>query len=176
MEPLAFDGTPFIGKFIGPNKIAAVEDSGKVTPTGTAILKVTYDGTQIEMIPRIMLEAVASDVGMDYTALFLKKFELFAPTILSLFTDYGLAEFEVEHTLSQLKHSVNQSFNRAISYKWYGSDEQFVEGYDPKRAMTLVEADMILRPIGRDAGATQVHMPVAKKKVDGSGAAPAPAA
>lgn len=170
MEPTTFDGAPFIGKFLGPNQIAAIEDTGKVTPTGSHILKVTYAGTQVDYIPQVLLESAATDAAIDYTALFLKKFEKMAPTILSLFTDYGLADFEVEHAITQLKHSVNQSFNRAMSYLWYNSDEQFVEGYEPKRSFTLVEADMILRPIGNSAGATEVHMPIAKPKADGGAA------
>ncbi len=165
-----FSPESFVGKFFGPNKIASVESTEHLTPSGTPIFKVTYDGGQTEMIPRTMFE-VASNEASDYTAVFLKKFEKFAPAVLTLFTDYGLAEFEVEHAIAQLKHSVNQSLNRAVSYLWYKNDGQFVEGYDPKRAFTLVEADIILRPIGGAAGAIEVHMPVAKRKPD-VGAAP----
>lgn len=166
------DANPFdqyVGKFLGPNKIASLVDSGSVTPSGATVWKVTYDGGQNELVPAPMVVNCTTDKPVDYTALFLKKFEMFAPTVLSLFTDYALAQFEVEHAVNQLKHSVTQSLNRAISRKWYGSDEQFVEGYDPKQSFTLVEAHEALKDLGDGAGATEVHMPVPKAAVSPGG-------
>lgn len=165
-----FVADSFIGKFLGPNKIASIEATEFKTPSETPVYKVTYEGGQQEMLPETLIKDCSADTASDYTALFLKKFEKFAPIVLRLFTDYGLAEFEVEHAISQLKHSTSQSFNRALSRKWYGSDEQFVEGYDPRRAFTLVEADIALKGV-EGAGAAEVHMPVATKKDGGSPAA-----
>jgi len=167
MAPSENEYEKFVGKFYGPRKIKAVSASDYAdTPSGFKVVRVDYEGGYYEFIPTVSLELVATDEAKDFNYVRDTKFRTMLVKVLTVIADYDLQFFELDAFMSSVLKSLQDSFNRAMNWKWNKDDAKFIPGEDPVQFFSVLQANNVLKEVSAAAPAAPVSPE--EKKDDGS--------
>lgn len=136
-----------IGKFVGPRKIASVEVLEQKTLAGKSVVSVKYEGDYDEKLTLKTLILSVTDDAKDFNSLREKKFMAILPELMQILAEYDIKVYEVDALFRDAANTLTQSFNRALSFLWYGSPKNFVVGSDPVDHFTLLEAQEVIARI-----------------------------
>lgn len=151
----------YIGKFIGPNKIKELVLMEQKTPLGNKVYSVVYEGGFEELVTSSTLELCASDSLSDFTVAQQIKLNALVKKIIELIAEYDIRLYEMEMVSKLLNDSIAKSTDKALSYKWYGSLKQHIDGKDPISFFSILEVDGILK----DAASQGTDIPAPEPKM-----------
>lgn len=146
--------TQYIGKFIGPQKIADVELSKQLTPSGGIVLLFTVSHMVGEkmllekvLVPEKAIPLMVTDAETDWNTLNASKMNIIIEDMVGILKEYNIDKMAVDTLLQGLKTTLNYRFDRAKNFLWTGNDESFIPGYDPDRDVTLLHAESVIDSI-----------------------------
>lgn len=137
----------YVGKFIGPNKIADIAPIDLTTPSGALVFEVTYELGHKEIFPEHGLVAVVTDDIRDFNYVRDVRVNLMVPQILAVVQEYDLPGSQMNYLLSMIGNQWNNHFGRAYNWLFYGDDSRYSPGYEPANDYTLLMAERVNKGI-----------------------------
>lgn len=139
-----------IGKFIGPDEIVATTVLEHVTPSGKAIIEVEFKTGKTRLYPEPILELIMTDEVSDCNSVSEKKLTPALQRVMEVLTEHNIEYGEIELFTKQLVTNLDNNFNRALSYLWYGNDKEFTVNAEPMWYVSVIMADRILQGINKN--------------------------
>jgi len=137
----------YVGRFIGPEKIADIQIVDFKTAMGSMVFEVTFENGIKELFPEKGLTAVVSDEIKDSNHVRDARISLLVPQILELAEEYNFPGYQMNHLLSMVGNQWNNKFGRAYNYLFFGDDSRYVQGYEPGNDFTLLDAKRVINRI-----------------------------
>jgi hypothetical protein len=140
----------FIGKFIGPEEILEVKDTGVKTHRGVEILDVitrrqgTDDKTRLTTTTPKALELITSNESCDWNAPQEKKLQHVVSALMEIATDYSIQGGELQTMLAKFGLSLATQFEHAAHIKFEGNDDEFVPGGSEFYTWSLAKAESVI--------------------------------
>lgn len=133
----------FVGKFVGPNKITAIEITEVVLASSARVFEVIYETGHKELFPEKGLMAVISDEAKDFNHIRDARVDLMVPEILGIIKEYDIPFEQFTHLMTKVAFQLQQHFNRANAILWHGDSKMYIPGVDTMDSLTLLEAERI---------------------------------
>lgn len=137
----------YVGKFIGPNKIADIGIEDFTTAGGSLVFSVTHENGDKDIYPEKGLVAVVSDEIKDYNHIRDVRVNLLVPQILEFMEEYDLPAGQLVYVLSQIGTQYRNHISRAMNQLWRGDDRRYIPGVDPSDDFTLLMAEKVNKKI-----------------------------
>jgi hypothetical protein len=137
----------FVGRFVGPDKIADIEVTEVTTPSGAAIFKLTYESGYSALLPEKGLMAVITDEPADYNHMFEARNAVMIPEVIDIFLEYDMPTEQFVAVLGRIGDQLRNRIYRAESFLLHGDDRRYIPGSAPENEMTLSMAQRIIASI-----------------------------
>jgi hypothetical protein len=137
----------YVGKFIGPNKIADIEVTELTTPKGAAVFEVTYTLGHKELFPERGLVVVVTNEIKDLTYVRDMRVEAIVPTVIDLVQEYDLPGAQMNYLLTMIGTQWNNRFGRALNWLMFKDDKRYAAGYEPANDFSLLMAERVNKGI-----------------------------
>lgn len=140
----------FIGKFIGPEEILDVKDTGTKTHRGVEIIDVTTrrqgteDKTRITTTTPKALELISTDEAKDWNYMQETKLAHVVSLFMDIATDYSVQGGELQTMLAKFGLSLATQFEHAAHIKFEGNDDEFVPGGSEFYNWSLAKAESVI--------------------------------
>jgi hypothetical protein len=140
----------FIGKFVGPEEIIEVRNTGTKTHRDVDIVEVitkregSEGKTRLTTTTLKSLELVATDVAKDWNYVQVAKLEQVVRELMNIATDYGVSGGELQPMLARFGMALAVRFEHAAHIKFEGNDDEFVPGGNEFHAWSLAKAEHVI--------------------------------
>ena len=105
-------------KFIGGKKIKQATETKDTTPSGIALVEVTYEDGGVEWFSSLMFDKIVSEESCDASALRDKRVEPVVEKILAIIRDWGLKLGELQYMSARLNQSLDYNQKEALLELW----------------------------------------------------------
>lgn len=143
----------FIGKFVGPEEILDVKDTGTTTYRGVPIVEVTTKRQETKGDSRTTrlttttlkgLELMASETASDWNGPMDAKLEQVVREITNVATDHGVSGGELQPMLARFGMALAGRFEHAAHIKFEGNDDEYVPGGNEFQTWSLAKAEHVI--------------------------------
>lgn len=138
-------------QFIGPKKVVGLVKENIKTNGGNEIVTVLYEGGNKEIMSLKAFDILVTEKAIDYTELRKKKINDLTLKILAIIAEYDLKAGEIDELNRAIGMELFNGFNRATHFLWSKDDKSFVPGTNVILDKSLLEADIVIRNISKDA-------------------------
>lgn len=135
------------GTFIGKEKVASVVVCDQKTPMGSEMVDVTLENERTIRLTKKTYELVVTDIASDDSILRRTKFNSMVPAIIAVIAEYDIKACDINALLQEVAGSIDNSFNRAVSFRLTNDDLMYIPNSNPLFDRSLLEADAIIRSI-----------------------------
>lgn len=137
----------YVGRFIGPDKISDISVTEITTPLGSAVFEVTCESGLKDLYAEKGLAVIVSDEAKDFNHLRDARVNVMVPQMVELIMEYDLPSVQWVHLLGQVGDQLKNRLYRAQSFAVRGTDDRYIQGFDPETDMTLLDAERVIAKI-----------------------------
>lgn len=137
----------YVGRFIGPDKIADIEIADFKTALGSIVFSVTYESGLKELHAEKGLAAIVSDEAKDFNHIRDARVNVMIPEMVNFIMEYDLPSVQWVYFLGQIGDQLKNRLYRAQSFLLHGADDRYIPGFDPQTEMTLLDAERVIATI-----------------------------
>lgn len=149
-------------KYIGSDKVVKVEKVDFTTSLGSKCVKYTIkrevenQGKTREYevsntVTDKLYSLIATDVPSTPNDLRDRQVNALITAVLQVMIEYGIKSKDIPYFLTQLGHSVQDSYERSAHIKWFGDANNWFPGMSFMDDISLLEADIEIQNARKDS-------------------------